>query len=876
MSALVPNYFPPRPHPLRLAIVGEAPGRDEELQGRPFVGVSGRLLRGIMAQSGLDLDDCFVGNITSYRPPNNDISHFSFFGPEIQQGLAQLTIDLREFKPNIVVCLGGTSLKAAREPDHKGKKPGATISDWRGSLFRCEQGNSPMFGYKCMATYHPAYVLRDYSTIQIFRLDLKRAIKQATSPKLHLPEREYKIPTSVDECVAWIRECRAQRLPTACDIEGYVDNMTMCSFANRKDSGFIVPFAGPYYNGSFWPPEDELIVWREFASLLEDPEVPKILQNSLYDRFVLQYGYGIMVRNVRDDIMLKHWELFCELDKSLGFQASIYTYEPFYKSDRKSDDWQTKYRYCIKDSCITAECNEVEDRLLKDPGQRAHYNFNVAMLEPLLYMENRGLRYDVEGAAKCRQECLSAMYKVKHQLDGITGFGVNNLSPQDRKNLVDSTMLYKDKSDVKAAFVEAYPRAILLTTSDDPTSMGELSSLCGVDCNVKSTKFQDYLYNTLRLPLQTNDITGSPTANYEALLNLWKKTKHPVCDLAIQIRELATREQMLGIKADPDGRIRCGYNVVGSETGRVTCYTSPTGSGYNLQTLPADNPLRPEGHPLHKGMRCLILADDGCRLWQCDLEGADSWTVAAYCAMLGDRTMLEDLLSGLKPAQVLTMLYREGIRVNSHSRDELKALWKQMNAKKTYEYFLCKIGTHGSCYTMGVLKLARQSFVQSEGAINVPTSEIEKIQSYFFHRYKGVKSWHAWMTRKLNEKSNVPTLRSASGHVRQFFGRRNEILGEALADEPQNNTTEANNRAILNLWLDLENVDHSTGRLRNEILHQIHDAGLGQFHERDIQWGCQKIRQYFNNPLTIAGQKILIPFEGGYGRSWGELEEGKI
>jgi uracil-DNA glycosylase family 4 len=817
MTSIVPNVFPTHPHSqYRLAIIGEAPGRDEEILGRPFVGPSGKLLGGLLSMAGLSLDSCFIGNVAQYRPPENDISLFDWDGPEIQSGLAQLTIDLREYKPNLCLLLGNTPLRAAKCPGFRGKKNPVPVSDWRGSLFQSEAMDGPLFGYKCLASYHPAYVLRDYSVKQVLYLDLKRAVSQSRSPSLVLPKRVFRIPTTFEECVLQIRQCREARLPTACDIEGYVmefGGMSMISFANQKDDGFIVPFSGPYHDGSYWTVEEEILLWRELAALLEDPLVPKILQNSLYDRFVLQWSYGICVANVQDDIMLKHWELFCELEKSLGFQTSIYTYEPFYKADRKSTDWTTKYQYCIRDSCVTKECNNVESKLLVDPGQKAHYTFNVQMLEPLLYMEVRGILYSTDEARVAREECLRKMAGVQE----------------------------------------------------------ELNALAGKEINVKSPKFRDYLYKELRLPLQTTE-AGVATANYEALLNLWKKTKNPVCDKAIQIREMQTRTQMLSISADTDGRIRCGYNVVGSETGRVTSYTSPTGSGYNLQTLPSINHLRPEGHPLHDGMRHLLKADDGKFMFQCDLEGADSWTVAAYCAMLGDKTMLQDLYEGLKPAQVLAMMFKRGQEVTSLPRADLRDLWKELNLKKSYEYFMCKIGTHGSCYTMGVSKLRRQAFVQSEGIINPSESEIRRIQSLFFARYWGVRKWHESTGRRIVAKRS---LTSASGHKRQFFGRPQEILGQALADEPQQNTTYATNRAVLNLWLDSENR-RSDGRLRIEPLHQVHDACVGQFDRSETAWAVAKIRQYFQNPLTIAGQTITIPFEGGYGPSWGELEIGKI
>src|SRR5213075_147148 len=124
------------------------------------------------------------------------------------------------------------------------------------------------------------------------------------------------------------------------------------------------------------------------------------------------------------------------------------------------------------------------------------------------------------------------------------------------------------------------------------------------------------------------------TTDYLALITLVKKAttqlQKSTLDVAITIGELRTRSQMLAIHADRDGRIRAGYNIVGSETGRITCYTSPTGSGYNLQTLPNEDPLKEVGHPLHLGMRDLVIADEGCYLGKCDLKGADGWTVGAH------------------------------------------------------------------------------------------------------------------------------------------------------------------------------------------------------------------------------------------------------
>src|SRR5438309_10043167 len=158
MKRLVPNEFPRyNNQPYRIAFVGEAPGADEEYQGRPFVGYSGRLLWAEAAKVGIVRDACFVGNVCQVRPPQNKIELLPWNGPEIQSGIAQLEDHLKKFTPNLVVLLGNSPLKWTTGDS------GITV--WRGSLFRAK-------GYKCLAALHPAGILREYGNKPLLALDL--------------------------------------------------------------------------------------------------------------------------------------------------------------------------------------------------------------------------------------------------------------------------------------------------------------------------------------------------------------------------------------------------------------------------------------------------------------------------------------------------------------------------------------------------------------------------------------------------------------------------------------------------------------------------------------------------------------------------------
>jgi DNA polymerase I-like protein with 3'-5' exonuclease and polymerase domains len=142
------------------------------------------------------------------------------------------------------------------------------------------------------------------------------------------------------------------------------------------------------------------------------------------------------------------------------------------------------------------------------------------------------------------------------------------------------------------------------------------------------------------------------------------------------------------------------------------------------------------------------------------------------------------------------------------------------------------------------------------------------LRDIYFARYPGIQKWHNFVRSQLGQRTR---LTAASGQDRQFFGRPDEILTKAVAHEPQANTTYVTNLAMHNLWNDISNR-LPNGTLRIQLLHQVHDALLGQFKIEDTAWAVSKIRSWFNNPIKVAHQTLIIPFEGGYGRSWGELK----
>ena len=307
-----------------------------------------------------------------------------------------------------------------------------------------------------------------------------------------------------------------------------------------------------------------------------------------------------------------------------------------------------------------------------------------------------------------------------------------------------------------------------------------------------------------------------------------------------------------------------------------------------LQTIPDDYESYANDHPLRYGMRDLFLADTGYHMFQCDLKGSDGWTIGANLASLGDPTMLDDLRTGIKPASRICYMLRHGnSSLLRKPREEVKELLKEVK-KTDWDYFFCKVGIWGVCYLMGVDLLAEEAMEESQGKLIKTRKEIEEFRQAVLTGYN-VKLWHNSMALRLSKK---PELISPSGHKRRFFARKGDILGQALAHEPQSNTTYATNLAAWKLWKDPENrvvertetkgvldvMSNSQSRvsLRIQPLHQVHDALIGQFRKEDTTWAIDKIKSYFDNEIIIAGIPITIPFEGNYGKNWADLSVGVI
>lgn len=770
--------------------------------GQPFIGHTGHLLKSCLSASDVLYSGCFAGYVSQTRAPADQPARLSWDGWQIQSGLQKLKRDIGVFDPNIVVLLGATALKAAGMGHKK-------IHDMRGTLFTCMDLDSPFYGRKCLATLHPSAIIVKYDLLPLFRFDLSRARKEGDDPKLELPERHYELdltgPEIVDRLDNWPKGQWA-----SLDIEGGIpQNITCLAISGDPLSAFVIDYKGM---GDDYKP----MVFDAVHRFLADPEIPKVLQHSLYDNFCLAWKHHSPIANVAWDTMLSGWEIFPELPKSLGVQASIWTKQPFYKSDRKIDDHRTHLAYNCTDAAVTLEIALAHaEAMADDELALRHFEFNMALLPAFMYMQLKGFNYDKEGASEREKELIVEMSEIQYDIDRLSGTSLN--------------------------------------------------------CN-SSKQLMSVLYDTLGFPVQYNKkkvngrMVSTPTADTPALLRLFKKFNSDILYAILIWKARESERRQVATDTDSDGRLRGNYNVVGTETGRLTCNKSNTGNGPPLQGV-------------MKPVRRFYQADPDNYVCQIDLSGADGLTVAAYAKKLQDPTMMDDYSYGVKPAKVICAMRLTGdssiAKLPAH---EVADIIDSVDIP-VWLYNAAKAVQHGSSYGMGKPTMSQnimnQSWKHMGEVVHVTPADCGKLQDLFFLRYPGVLRWQSWVKSQLTQNSYLD---DASGHRRHFFGRRNDnsTLQSAYAHEPQSNTTYATNLALSNLWQDPDNRCSKGTSLIIQPLHQVHDAVICQFPRARTDWAVSKLKSYFDNELTIAGQRFIIPYEGEYGEYWGDDSGGTI
>jgi DNA polymerase len=143
----------------KIMLIGEAPGREEDLKGLPFVGKAGRELDRMLSAAGIDPSEVFITNVVKCRPPGNRNPE----SYEMMKCNPYLIKQVQEICPKVIILLGNIALSLVTE------KPSG-ITKMRGKTLE-------YMSYPAIPTFHPAYVIRNPGSAKTVIEDFKKAIR---------------------------------------------------------------------------------------------------------------------------------------------------------------------------------------------------------------------------------------------------------------------------------------------------------------------------------------------------------------------------------------------------------------------------------------------------------------------------------------------------------------------------------------------------------------------------------------------------------------------------------------------------------------------------------------------------------------------------
>lgn len=748
-----------------LVLVGEAPGAEEERAGRPFVGAAGQLLTELLGSAGIQRSSCYFDTVIQHRPKGGNISQLiKITGTKVvetedyRKQRALLLTRLAATSAHIIVTMGNVPTYALT-----GKLP---ITKQRGSLLHCPE----LPEKKILACIHPSAALREYLFRYHIVNDLLRARDQMDSPETGLLERNFILTPSYTEALEYLNLCQ-QQPEVAYDIETRGQELSHISFCFDPASAICIPFVQGAE--SYWSPDQEAQIMYCIAELMADETVTKIGQNLTFDATFLYSKFGIYASPLQDT-MIAQGILYPDFPKGLDFLTSIYCEgEPYYKDDGK--EWfknpfgseDVFRRYNAMDSAVLMQIWPAQKEELKQQGNYDSYNRQKALLHPLVYAGNKGIRVETS------------------------------------------------KMQTAAAASQARIDALQL----------ELNSLAGCELNPNSSKqLQHYFYIVKRLRAHIRQ--GKVSVDDKALKQIAAKG-HAEAELILQLRhEKKMLSTYYNMTLDPDNRMRCSFNPVGTAQGRISSSKTIRGTGGNQQNQPPE-------------MNALMLADPGYILINQDLAQAEN-RVVAY--VNGEDRMIDAFEQGIDiHKQTASLIFKVPIEEVTYDQ--------RSDGKKA---------NHGLNYDLGF---------RSFSVIYQMPSDRAKLLVDAYHRvYPGVREGHAALRYELAQ--NNRTLTNCFGRRRNFKERwGHELFKVAYSYIPQSTVAGLMNQAGVVFLYSRQDLFPEV-----EFLNTIHDSIRYQI---PLSAGLPRIisivtaiKDSLETPIQWKGRSFSIPTDTEVGFSF--------
>ncbi len=539
------TFVPPSGDPsCKLAGCGEQPGF-QEIRARPpkpFVGPAGQGLDECLIMTKIPRSSMYLTNVI--KDLDAPLKHYIDIDtrgkwtihPEGYQYITELGQELRALNLNVIVAFGNIALLALTNR--------VGITKWRGSVLE----STLVPGLKVIPTFHPATFIPpkfNFLNKPIICEDLVRAKYEAGFKELRRQERKVSTKPSFNQAIEYLDYAIERGLEggiIALDIEVINGEVDCISVSFSPTESMSIPFRYSY--GDYFNPDEELAVMRKIAEIIQDDRIAKIGANFIFDLQFLFRKYGIRPRGELHCTQIAQKISYPDFPAGLDAVTTMYTDIPYYKQDGKqwmklgAGTWEEWWNYNGMDSIVPVEAHPKQMEVLRRQGNLITYERQRKLIEPLLYMGERGIRVDVEGMMNYSEEQQKELDSLAEQLNREVGYDINFNSPQQMMQY-----FYKECG------IKPYKKKNAEGKFVDTTDVDAMKRISRQNCK------------------------GSTAAR-----------------LMLDIRGLSKRiSTYLNIgKVDKDGRYRSSYKPVGAETGRLSSGETIFGTGGNQQNWPHD------------------------------------------------------------------------------------------------------------------------------------------------------------------------------------------------------------------------------------------------------------------------------------------------
>ena len=347
-----------------------------------------------------------------------------------------------------------------------------------------------------------------------------------------------------------------------------------------------------------------------------------------------------------------------------------------------------------------------------------------------------------------------------------------------------------------------------------------LTEVVGHPINIKSPlQMKDFFYRELAQKPIISRKTGNPTCDDTAISRISSREPllRPVCSTIQELRSLNVfRSTFLEAPVDLDERMRCSFNIAGTETYRFSSRENAFGSGMNFQNIPSGD--ESEGLP---NVRKLFVTDPATEFFDIDLDSADLRIVVWESGCVEMKQMFAE---GLKPYVEIAKEYYHDQTIDKHHPS----------------YKLFKALCHGTNYLGTPSGLANR--------IGLLTVEIERIQKWYYSKFPEIKIWQDDLCARLRSDRYV---QNVFGYRIYFFDRiEGTVYNQAVAAVPQSTVGCLINRGYRNIHNNEPDI---------QVLLQVHDSLAGQYPIAIRDSAQSRIIQQCSVPLPYPDEDLIIP-----------------